>query len=473
MSQRKTIVIVGGGITGLTAAYYLQKEIELKQLPYDLRLIEASDRLGGKIRTHKQAGFIIERGPDSFLARKKPAVRLAEALDLKDELVRNQTGQAYILVENELHKMPMGSFMGVPTEVKPFLETTLLSTKGKLRAGLDFVLPRSNQVGDQSLGHFFRRRFGDELVENIIEPLLSGIYAGDIDEMSLLATFPNFFELEQTQRSLIKGLQKSQQAQKKPSGQTGKTSGQFFSFKNGLETIVEALKEALNPDIIQLNQSVSEIKRADGKYQINCGEATFEADAIIMTTPHQVLPNVFPTHDFFQPFSHVPANSVANVALAYDQTAMKQDVDGTGFVVSRNSDYRITACTWTHKKWKDTTPDGKALLRAYVGKPNDREIVQLSDDEIIEIVLKDIHRSMGITATPEFSVVTRWEQAMPQYTVGHKARIQQIRRQIDQHLPGVFLAGSSFEGVGIPDCIGQAEKVVEQTCDFLTSVTSS
>lgn len=465
MSERKTIVIIGGGITGLTAAYYVQKEIELHHLPYDLRLLEATDRVGGKIQTHKQDGFTIERGPDSFLARKKPGERLAKALGIEEDLVRNQTGQAYILVEDELHKMPPGSVMGVPTEVQPLWETSLLSYRGKLRVGLDFVLPRSNRVGDQSLGHFIRRRFGDELVENIIEPLLSGIYAGDIDEMSLLATFPDFFELEQTYQSVIKGLQTTRT---NTSRQTGKKSGQFFSFKDGLETIVHALEQALHPGVVSLNEQVTDIIRKDGKYKIHRkDEEIMEADSVIVTTHHQQLSELFSAYDFFQAFSHTPANSVANVALAYDKSAITKELDGTGFVVSRNSNYRITACTWTHKKWETTTPDGKALLRAYVGKPNDRDIVQMTDKEITEIVLNDIERSMGITATPEFTVVTRWEQAMPQYTIGHKARIQQLRRNVEEHLPGVFLAGSSFEGVGIPDCIGQAEQMVEASCAYL------
>src|SRR5690625_3028913 len=203
MAKSKNIVIVGGGITGLSAAYYLQKEIKEKNLPFTVQLIEASDRLGGKIKTKNKNGFIIEQGPDSFLARKEPAVRLAKDLGLEEDLIRNGTGQSYILVRNKLHKMPSGAFMGIPTQAKPFLFSGIFSMKGKLRAGGDYILPKGKAVSDQSLGGFFRRRFGDELVENLIEPLLSGIYAGDIDDMSLMATFPNFYNLEQKHKSLI------------------------------------------------------------------------------------------------------------------------------------------------------------------------------------------------------------------------------------------------------------------------------
>ncbi len=465
MSDQKTIAIVGGGITGLTAAYYLQKEIDLKQLPYKVTLIEGSNRLGGKINTIKKDGYLIERGADSFLGRKEPAMRLAENLGLNDELIRNRTGQAYILVHDELHKIPTGSYMGVPTDIKPFLESDLFSTKGKLRASLDFVIPRSNAVGDQSLGHFFRRRFGDELVENIIEPLLSGIYSSDIDKMSLLATFPDFYELEQEHKSLIKGLQKTRN---KPKAQTGKTPGQFFTFKDGLETFVHQLAQEIKDDVVLLNQEVKEIT-ANERYDIQLQDKHIEADVVIMATPHHVLPKVFPTYELFQPLTEIPSSSVANVALAFDESAVEQALDGTGFVVSRNSDYRITACTWTHKKWENTTPAGKVLLRAYVGKPEDQAVVSLSDEEIIEIVLHDINKTMRITKEPEFAVVTRWQDMMPQYAVGHKARIQTVRRQVAKQLPGTFIAGSSYEGVGIPDCIGQAEQAVEQTLAFLNN----
>ncbi|MYL56518.1 protoporphyrinogen oxidase [Virgibacillus halodenitrificans] len=465
MSNIKTIVIVGGGITGLSAAYYLQKEIKEKNLPYKLKLVEASDRLGGKIKTTQKNGFTIERGPDSFLSRKQPAVKLAEELGLTDELVRNGTGQSYILVGKKLHKMPSGAFMGIPTQVKPFLFSGMFSVQGKLRAGMDLVLPTGKKISDQSLGGFFRHRFGDELVENLIEPLLSGIYAGDIDKMSLMATFPNFYETQQKHRSLIKGLQKTMP---KPKKSTGKKPGMFFSFKNGLETFVKAIEQKLDQDVVSLNTAVDHIEKKEHGYHLllSNGEAV-KADAVIMASPHYTLPKVFSQYDLFNDFNQMPSTSVANVALAFDQSAIKKDIDGTGFVVSRNSDYRITACTWTHKKWPMTTPEGKALVRCYVGKPGDQEVVDLSDEEITEIVLKDLNKTMNITAKPEFSVISRWKNAMPQYTVGHKERVAKVRREMHHLLPGVFLAGSSFEGIGVPDCIDQGENAVAEALAFL------
>ncbi|SHG73293.1 protoporphyrinogen oxidase [Ornithinibacillus halophilus] len=465
MTAAKKIVIVGGGITGLSAAYYLQKEIKEKQLPYEVKLVEASDRLGGKIKTIQRDGFTIEQGPDSFLSRKKPAVKLAEEVGLGDQLIRNGTGQSYILVDGKLHKMPSGAFMGIPTQVRPFLFSGIFSMKGKLRAGFDFVLPKGKPAEDQSLGSFFRYRFGDELVENLIEPLLSGIYAGDIDQMSLMATFPNFYKLEQEHRSLVKGLQKTMPKQKKS---TGKKPGLFYSLPTGLETLVEKVAEHLEEGTVTLNAGVDHVEKKEQGYHLllSNGEV-YKADAVIMATPHYRLPKMFSQYDFLKEFNDMPATSVANVALAFDQSAIKQDIDGTGFVVSRNSDFRITACTWTHKKWPTTTPEGKALVRCYVGRPSDQTVVDLPDDEIIDIVLKDLNKTMNITAKPEFSVISRWRNAMPQYTVGHKQRIERIQTEAKKQIPGIFLTGSSFEGIGVPDCIDQGEKAVQDVLAYL------
>lgn len=458
MKQKQKIVIVGGGITGLTATYYLQKA--LKNNPdYDVKLIEASNRLGGKIKTLKKDGYIIERGPDSFLARKEAAAELACDLGLESQLIRNSTGQAYIHVNGALHKMPKGSYMGVPVQLKPFWNSSLVSYKGKLRALCDYVLLRQKMNGDQSLGKFLRYRLGNELVENTIEPLLSGIYAGDIDEMSLLATFPNFHKIEQEHRSLLKGLQKTHV----PKQQTGSKSGQFYSFKDGLETLVDALEAAIPAEDILLNTHVKQVVSTGDAYQVSLdtGEE-LEADIVIMTTAHDVLPKIFADYTCFDVLESVPQNSVANVALAFDESAIEQKLDGTGFVVSRNSDFRITACTWTYRKWENTTPNGKVLLRAYVGKPTDKKIISLSDEEIVNIVLEDLRKTMKIKAEPEFSIVSRWKNKMPQYTIGHQARVANLRETIAVELPEVYLVGSSYDGVGIPDCIGQAKKLVDR-----------
>ncbi|WP_117161544.1 protoporphyrinogen oxidase [Paraliobacillus sp. X-1268] len=467
MSKQKKIAIIGGGITGLTAAYYLQKEIKTNNLPYKIDLIESSDKLGGKMETIKQDGFTIERGPDSFLIRKESAARLAHEVGIDHDLVKNGTGKAYVLVGDKLHEMPKGSFMGIPTQLAPFLLSNMFSLKGKVRMLSDFVLPKSTIQSDQSVGEFFRRRFGNELLENLIEPLLSGIYAGNIDQLSLMATFPQFYQMEQKHRSLIKGSRET--LPKKKDRPVNKTS-KFYSLRGGLQSFIDVIEKELDPAIVSIHKETSvdhiEKKTEDYHLLLDNGEVN-KADSLILTTAFPVVKRIFSQYDFWQVFGETKATSVANVVLTFDVDSIPSNLDGTGFVVSRNSNYRITACTWTHKKWPNTTPEGKAMLRCYVGRPGDEGVVDLSDAEIAEIALKDLKKIMGISGKPDFHVVTRWRDAMPQYTVGHLDRLNDLRVQMEKELPGVLLAGSGYQGIGIPDCIDQGERAVADILEFL------
>ena len=466
--EKQKIIIIGGGIAGLTSAFYLQKAIQEENLPIELKLIEASHRLGGKMQTVIRDGFTIERGPDSFLARKLSISRLAKEVGMEDQLVHNSTGKSYVLVNEKLHSMPGGSIMGIPTEVGPFLTTDLFSIPGKLRAAADFILPKSESGKDQSLGEFFRRRLGDEVVENLIEPLLSGIYAGDIDQLSLMSTFPQFYEVEQKYRSLIIGMKKSTPSQPKSPVSKEKAKGAFLTFKTGLQSFAEAIEAKIDSKTILKGHRVDKITKHGNKYDVylNNGE-TLVADSIIAATPHKITQSMFADYHFFDPFKTVPSTSVATVALAFPEEAVKNDIDGTGFVVSRNNDYSITACTWTHKKWAHSAPKGKVLLRCYVGRAGEETIVDLSDDRIIKIVLDDLKKIMDITTNPDFSIISRWKNSMPQYTVGHKQRVTDIIEHMNAELPGVFLAGASYGGVGLPDCIDQGEAAVQNVLNYL------
>ena len=462
--QRKKVVIIGGGITGLSAAFYMQKEAREKGLSLDVLLVEASNRLGGKIQTVRRDGFVIERGPDSFLIRKKSMGILAKDVGVEGELVKNATGQAYIFINGELHPIPGGSVMGIPTELGPFLKTGLFSMAGKLRAAGDFVLPRTPVEGDQSLGKFFRRRLGGEVVENLIEPLLSGVYAGDIDHMSLKSTYPQFSEVEKKHRSLILGMKKT--APK--SNPNKKKEGAFHTFRNGLETLVEAIEDKLDPDTVLKGVRLESITRVGEKnlLELNNGQK-IEADAVIMTTGHAVTSSVFAPHGLLQDLGEIPTTSVATVALAFPEESIVQDKEGTGFLVSRSSDYSITACTWTHRKWPTSTPKGKVLIRAFVGRVGDEAIVDLPDAEIERIVLADLGDLIDIKSKPDFSVITRWKEDRPQYRVGHKQRIESAREELKEKFPQVKLAGASYEGVGLPDCVDQGKAAVKEVLEEL------
>lgn len=469
--QRKKIVIAGGGITGLSAAFYMQKQIREQKLPIDIILVEATNRLGGKIHTVRRNGYIIERGPDSFLIRKKSMDRLAEELGIADQLVKNATGQSYILLNDELHPIPGGSIMGVPTEVGPFMSSNLFSLSGKLRAAGDFFLPRSDIKGDQSLGRFFRRRFGNEVVNNLIEPLLSGVYAGDIDNMSMEATFPQFVDVEKKHRSLILGMKKTKpKPEQLPNkGHAAKKEGAFHTFRNGLETIVEALEAQLPEVKFIKGVRLNEIEQQDGRTYVTLNEGTvIDADAVILTTGHAMARQLFEPHGYLQQLDDIRTSSVATVTLAFPKEAVVQDKEGTGFLVSRSGDYSITACTWVNRKWPTTTPDGKVLLRAFVGRIGEEAIVDLPDDKIEDIVVEDLRKIFEINGKPEFSIVTRWKEDRPQYRVGHKQLIADAKKELSEAFPNIELAGASYEGVGLPDCIDQGQAAADRVIERLT-----
>ncbi len=465
--EKKKVVIIGGGITGLSAAYYLQKEIKENGLPLEVKLFEASDRLGGIINTVKKDGFIVEKGPDSVLARKTSALKLIKEVGLEDKVVSNTAGKSYIYARGKLHTMPEGAFMGIPTQITPFALSGLFSPFGKLRAAGDFILPKGEEKDDQSLGEFFRRRLGNEIVDNLIDPLLSGIYAGDIDRLSLMSLFPMFYDMEQKHRSLVLGLKKSMPKPPKSAKKASK-KGMFISLSTGLQSLIEELEKRLDEGTVVKETPIEKIVKAEAQYTITLANGSEEkADSIIIATEHYHAQKMLSNYTFMKEFDDMISYSVANVAMAFPKSAIKQDIDGTGFLVSRNSDFRITACTWTHKKWPSTTPDDMALLRCYVGKPNDQDIVDLSDEEIINIALRDLNKTMNITEKPLFHMVTRWKDSMPQYNVGHIERMKNVKESLAKELPGVYLAGGSYEGVGIPDCINQGEAAVKKVLEHL------
>lgn len=457
--QKHHITIVGGGITGLSAAFYLQREIEAKNLPVRFQLIESQQRLGGKIKTLSRDGFVIEQGPDSFLERKTSAAQLARDLGLENELVRNATGQAYIWHRNRLMPIPEGAVMGVPTKLMPFVTTELISWPGKLRAAADLILPASKDDKDISVGDFFRRRLGDEVIENLIQPLLSGVYSGDLDNLSLLASFPQFAHMEQQHRSLILAMKKS----RPKTSDSGKPKGIFLTLKSGLESLVREIENQLPASAIWKGTAVRElVRREQGGYQLVLSDGrVLETDAVLFTVPHAVV------EPLIRPYASVPslpaakAHMVTTIAMAYPEKAVDLRVEGTGFIVPRKSGAKITACTWAHRKWPHTTPEGKALLRCFVGRASEQAFMQQTDEEIVEDVLRDLRKIITIHHDPDFVNVTRLQNAIP-YVVGHQQWVKNVTGKVKESLPGVWLAGASYAGVGVPDCIDQGKKAVPQ-----------
>ncbi|PHK50842.1 protoporphyrinogen oxidase [Staphylococcus edaphicus] len=457
----KHIAIIGAGITGLSSAYFIKKQ----RPDIDVTIYEATNRTGGKIQTYRKDGYTIELGPESYLGRKQIMTDIAKDIGLEDELITNQTGQSYIYAKNKLFPIPGGSILGVPTDIKPFLKTKLISPQGKLRAGLDLFKKPIQMEHDISVGAFFRERLGDEVLENLIEPLMGGIYGTNIDDLSLMSTFPEFKEREAQFGSLIKGMRYEKgQRQKQHQLYPGAPKGQFRQFRHGLTSFIEKLTDFVIKQGVQIhyNTPIEDIIVSQTNYEVKTASDTHVYDSVLVTTPHQTFMKWFGNDPAFDYFKNMASTTVATVVLAFDEQHIENTYNGTGFVIARTSQTDITACTWTSKKWPFTTPDGKVLIRAYVGKPGDTVVDDHTDDELVDIVKRDLNQMMTFKGAPDFSIVSRLPNSMPQYHVNHMEHINAIQSHIKHNYPRLRITGASFEAVGLPDCILQGEKAVSE-----------
>ena len=456
--ERRKVAVIGGGVTGLTAAYYLQKKAQLNNLPVDVVLIESSLRLGGKIQTLRKDGFIVERGPESFLDYKNSVRELAKDLGIEQQMVQNNDGRTFVAVGSHLYPIPNILMFGGALEVSSFITSGLFSLSGKLRAAGDLLLPKTKEDEDEPIGDFFRRRFGKEVVENLVEPLLAGTFAGDIDHLSIKAMFPQFYQLEKQHRSLILGLKKSGEILRNDHIET------YQTFQNGLETLIESLEAHLSPNLILKGVKVESIEQLnDGSVQIFSNNiAPIKCDAVIMTTPFNAAKEVLDYSGLLDDIPKMQYATIATVTMAFKQGQSKKYKDAMNFFVSRNSDFAITTCTWCNHKWNDVAPAGYDLMRVYIGRVGDEAIVELSDSDIEKTVLKDLERAIGLVDAPLFTVVSRWKESMPQYTVGHDNRTEAMRQQLHTEFPNVKLVGSSYEGISVPDCVTQGKNIADE-----------
>lgn len=460
-NKNRKVVIIGAGITGLTTAFYMQKQAREQKLPVDVLLLDASLRTGGKIETLRQEGYIIERGPESFYDQHGDVERLSQDLYIRSKLKYNNIGNSYIAVHSDLHLVPNNFTVSRTVSDKPsFMTTNLLSLSGKIRAMRDIILPRGEQQ-DESVAHFFKRRVGAEVVENFIEPLLAGTFAGDIDQLSMRAMFPELYQLEAEHRSLLKGLKKADILFLP--NEIRHQRGVYQTFENGLQTLVESLEESLLPNTLRKGVRVEQIESVHGGVQLhlNNGEK-LQADEVVMATPFATAKQLLQQEGIFEHVEPVKSATIATVTMAFRKSQIQQYEDAINFFVSRNSNLAITSCTFLHNKWDDIAPDGQALLRVYLGRVGDETIVELSDTEIEKIVLQDLHEAIGLNGQPQFTIVSRWKEAMPQYVVGHEEAVQQIRQNLSKLLPSVHVTGSSYEGVSIPSCVAQGRNMAKQ-----------
>ncbi|WP_426446193.1 protoporphyrinogen oxidase [Paenibacillus sp. S-38] len=475
----KHIVIIGGGITGLTAAYTLNKRAARENRMLQLTLIERDARLGGAIRTLRRDGFVIEQGPDSFLSRKPETLLLAKELGLEDQLVglNPAAGRSYMYRNGRLQPMPEGLSMGIPTRILPFLGTGLLSPTAKARAALDLMLPRRIGSGDEPLGELIGRRMGREVADYLVGPILAGIYAGDVHQLSTAATFPQLLSLEARWRSLILGMLASKNMPKTtgrgPSGAELPPhlhGSLFLTFRTGLAALVERLTEALirRGTVIRQETSAASIRHGTepgSSCRVTLSDGTeLHADAVILAVPAHAAAKLLRgrSTSLNRSLASIHGVSVANVALGLDSSRLRAPLRGSGFVTPRGGGLRITACTWTSAKWPHTAPPGRLLLRAYLGHAGDESHCELGNEVLTEAVCEDLGRILGEKIRPDFSVVSRHPDSMPQYLCGHLDRLQGIESELAAQWPNVVVAGKSYRGTGMPDCIRQGMEAAEK-----------
>ena len=467
------IVIIGGGITGLAAAYYLEENGRNNGKSVHITLLEAADYWGGKIKTEVEDGFIIEGGPDAYLKTKPWMRALCRELGLDEELhsTNPKYADTFILYKGELVKIPTGLTMTIPTEFGPLLSTKLLNLSQKARMGLDFIIPPNQTNKDESLAGFISRRLGRAAYDNLVGPLLSGIYAGDGDRLSLKSTFPNFREMESKYGGLIKGalalkLKRAAGAKKTThGGKSQKSRSIFETHRSGLSTIVDSLVESLKNRGVQLvlKSPVERIDKKDSRYIVYMQDgSSLTSDAVVIAAPAYVAAEILSdvSSNLANELEQIEYVTTATITLAY----LKKDLpalEGYGYIIPQNEDSKALACTWTSTKWKGRAPEDYALLRVFVGRIQDSEKLPEEKDVLIKMAKDEVRQSMGIEIEPERCWVFRWEKAMPQYNLGHPERLERIDA-ILKEFPNLALAGNGYHGIGIPDCINSGIKASEK-----------
>jgi len=467
----RRIAIIGGGISGLTTAYTIAQARQ-RGIPVSEILIEADNCLGGVVRTEHLEGFVLEGGPDSFISEKPEAAALCRELGLGDSLMgsNDDERQTYILHKGKLVPLPEGLMLLAPTRIRPFLSSPLIPLPSKLMVATEwFVTPTKPRDYDESIGTFVRRHFGKAMLENIVDPLLAGVYGGDANSLSVESVLPRFREMENQYGSLIRGAMASRRKVRKPEQ---KGNSLFMTLKNGLGDLVSALETRLDPARVHLGQRVISIERVGrhwkSPYRIRCeGNQAYEVEAVILALPVHACAGFFAsfTEDLAEACRAVPYSSAITVNLGFDEEIAAALPPGFGFLVPGKAHSRLLACTFVHRKFPHRAPQGKALLRCFLGGTRDPEIMQLSNNEINLLVRQELRSILGVEALPLFSLISRWPFSMAQYNVGHRDRIIRISGLIQKY-PHLHLAGNAYSGIGLSDCIRTGREAAQQVMDM-------
>lgn len=461
---RRRIVIVGAGISGLSAAYRLSLTAPERDGSPGFVVLEASGRVGGKIRTDLCGRLALEAGPDSFLTSPKPhALDLIRQVGLDARLLATHPADTdvFVYARGRLRRLPEGLLLMAPSRLGPFLLSDVLSWPGKLRMGLDIVLPRGGG-GEESMASFARRRFGSEAVDTIVQPVMAGIYGGDAEALSLQSTFPRFLELERRYGSVIRGLRAARRRSEPPP----EAATPFMTLAGGLEALPERLADRLGPGAIRLDDPVVAISRdrPEDRYTVRLGSGeSVECEGILLTAIAWQAATMLDGLDgeLSAALREIPVASTATVSLAYDEEDAGSLPRGFGFVVTRADVRTVTAATFSSSKFPGRFPSGTTLVRCFLGGAGHEEILGRDDARLLAGVREDLRRILGLDAKPVLERLYRWPRANPQYTVGHVGRLERIETCLRRH-PGLELAGASYRGLGIPDCIASGMEAADR-----------
>ncbi|HWF02774.1 MAG TPA: protoporphyrinogen oxidase [Candidatus Angelobacter sp.] len=462
----KRIAIIGGGIAGLTAAFYLEKA---RRAGADLQwtLFEKSSRLGGVLETEQRDGFVLEAGADSFLTAKPDATRLCQELGIGSEIIpSNDAGRkTYILVKGKLVPIPQGLEFMVPTRVWPMATTPLFSFSTKLRMAAELFSAPPKHEKDESVGDFVRRHFGPEMVDRVAEPLLSGVYGGNVEALSVRAVLPRFAEMEREHGSLVRATLRAKaqnpNAQNKDKTKAAKPQPLFSSMKNGMQQIIDALAAALPQSSIRLQQQDISVRQINDDWQVESSGLQERFQAVLLAVPAPsgaaMLRQFHPA--LIESLAKIQYTSSAAVTLAYDHVVDLPP--GHGFLVPRSERRKIMACTFVHRKFNHRAPQGKSLLRCFFSSSRIPDLLTYSDEALQQIARQELESILGVKAEPIFAQTFRWDRAMAQYETGHLDRVAEMEKIIAT-MPGFHIIGNSFHGIGVPDCIKSARLAAEQ-----------
>ncbi|MBS3919613.1 MAG: protoporphyrinogen oxidase [Deltaproteobacteria bacterium] len=479
----KQIIIIGGGIAGLGAAYKVTRAAS-EGHKVEFILIEKDPRLGGKILTEivsdpsGEGRFIVDGGPDCFLTEKPACHRVAKLTGIfDDELPTDDSRRkTWILSRGKLHQMPDGVMMFAPTKFVPFATTGLFSWPGKIRMGMEFFIPPKKvvpgELNEETLESFVVRRMGRECLDRLAEPLVGGIHASDPAKMSLAATFPRLLEMEQKYGSLMKGFiavrRMVEEMRRKYPTKPGEKPRTFFtSFVNGMQQLTDRMAEVAGRERMRTGAAVSSLQQtsAGGWRSLLSDGSVIEGDAVIIATESWAAEPLVRPHDqaIADALANIPASSSATISFAFNEDEVGFDLNAFGVLCPLVEGRALMAASYSSTKWPGRAPKGKVLLRGFVGGPHNQEVMKGSDEELVQLVRSEFRDILGLNpnAKPLFTRVYRWHLGMPQYTMGHLSRVELIEKR-SAEIPGLALAGGCYRGVGLPNCVESGERAVSK-----------